>query len=121
MSTSPAPAHLTRRSDTAARRLLGEGHAYGEIFGLLEQVQPKGLCLDLPAGAGVNTPGIAAAGFRPVGGDLFPTPGGAPVVKADWYAPLPFADDRFAAVLCSEGIEHHAAQTEFLRELARVL
>jgi SAM-dependent methyltransferase len=120
MSTSAAPARLARRSDTAARRLLGDGHAYGEIFGLLEQAEPKGLCLDLPAGDGANTAGISAAGFEPIGADLFPTLG-APAIKADWYARLPFADDRFAAVLCSEGIEHHASQTDFLRELARVL
>ncbi len=113
-------------SATVARRLLGERHAYGEIFALLSTVQPKGLCLDLPSGEGANFAGIASAGFRPVAADVEPraaAEGSAavPAVKADWYAPLPFADGSFDAVLCSEGIEHHAAQTEFLRELARVL
>ena len=124
MTATTAPARLTRRSDTASRRLARDGHAYGEIFALLAAVQPKGLCLDLPSGTGVNTAGILAAGFRPVATDLFPTlgPGQAtPTVKADWYARLPFVDGCFDAVLCSEGIEHHSSQTEFLRELARVL
>ncbi|HZL99294.1 MAG TPA: class I SAM-dependent methyltransferase [Planctomycetota bacterium] len=125
MTATTAPARLAQRSESAARRLLRDGHAYGEIFALLSAVQPKGLCLDLPSGAGVNTAGLLAAGFRPVAADLFPPPASGPAptpaVKADWYARLPFADDTFAAVLCSEGIEHHSAQTEFLRELARVL
>ena len=109
------------------RKLLRDGHAYGEIHALLSPVQPKGLCLDLPSGEGANHDGIAAAGFRPVSADILPVPlegdqgaAGRPV-QADWYDGLPFADESFDAVVCSEGIEHHASQTAFIRELARVL
>ncbi|MGQ0553033.1 MAG: methyltransferase domain-containing protein [Planctomycetota bacterium] len=113
----PAPSH-------ERGRIFRTGHAYGEIEELLSAVQPKGLCLDLPAGEGPNSAGLRAAGFRPVSADLFPQPPaetGTAAVRTDWNAPLPFADGSFAAVLCSEGIEHHPAQTAFLRELGRVL
>jgi len=108
----------------AEGRLFRNGHAYGEIEHLLRDVLPRGRCLDLPAGQGPNVRGIRAAGFRPIGADLFPADPartGAPAVCADWNAPLPFSDGAFAAVLCSEGIEHHPSQTEFIAELARVL
>jgi len=111
---------LSPLATSAAGRLGRDGHAYREIARLMSAVEPKGRCLDLPSGASVNSAGLRAAGFRPVGVDLAPV-AGAPAVTADWYARLPFRDESFEAVLCSEGIEHHAAQTDFLRELARVL
>lgn len=108
-------------------RLRRDGHAHGEIHALLRTVRPKGLCLDLPSGEGANEAGIAAAGFRPVSVDIAPVlrappdGPGAPAVQADWYGHLPFAEASFGAVVCSEGIEHHAAQSAFILELARVL
>ena len=87
-------------------------------------MQPKGECLDLPAGAGVNWQGIKDAGFGPVAADLFPdhsAPHGEERHKVDFNEPLPFADERFAAVLCSEGIEHHPAQGQLIAEFSRVL
>jgi SAM-dependent methyltransferase len=105
-------------------RLFREAHAYGDIRDLLAAHEKKGLCLDLPAGKGVNVEGIHAAGFRPIEADLFPsreTARGFPCLKVDFNSPLPFADGCFAAIVCSEGIEHHAAQTWFLGECARVL
>ena len=46
-------------------RFLRSGHAYGEIRELLAEVEKKGPCLDLPAGSGVNAPGIRAAEMMP--------------------------------------------------------
>ena len=105
-------------------RIFRSGHAYGEIRALLAEVQRKGMCLDLPAGRGVNLPGIRDAGFEPVAADLYPEDAktrGVWTVKTDFNSPLPFADGSFAAVLCSEGIEHHPAQARLLQEFARVL
>ena len=106
------------------RRLFRSGHAYDDIAALLATVEPKGLCLDLPAGKGVNTEGIRAAGFEPVAADIFPREAaakGSPAVLADFNEPLPFADETFAAVLCSEGIEHCHRQMDLLREFWRIL
>ncbi len=107
-----------------ARRFLRSGHAYGEIEQLLKSVAEKGLCLDLPAGKGVNYEGIQNAGFTPVEADLFPALAGPPEawrVKMDFTAGLPLGSASLAAVLCSEGIEHHPAQTSLIREFKRVL
>jgi len=114
----PGPRHHRRR------RIFRSGHAWDDIRSLLSEVEPKGLCLDLPAGNGVNIPGIRQAGFEPVAADLYPERVRATDVrrvKADFGRTLPFGDGAFAAVLCSEGIEHCAAQTMLISEFARVL
>ncbi len=106
------------------RHLFRSGHAYDDIAALLATVEPKGLCLDLPAGSGVNIEGIRAAGFEPVAADIFPREAaskGVPAVLVDFTEPLPFADSTFAAVLCSEGIEHCSRQLDLLREFHRIL
>jgi SAM-dependent methyltransferase len=114
----------TAREATERRRLFRKANAYDDIRVILAAIPKKGLCLDLPAGRGVNLDGIRAAGFTPVAADLFAQKtraGGAPCARVNFLQPLPFRDGAFAAVLCSEGIEHHSAQTELLRELARIL
>ena len=114
----------TKERPTRPRRLFRSGHAYADIQALLSDVEHKGLCLDLPAGKGVNTGGIEAAGFEPVAADLFPEAAAAKTsrcVRADFNEPLPFENEAFAAVLCSEGIEHCPVQLQLIREFARVL
>lgn len=109
---------------TRRRRFFRSGHAYADIQTLLSDIEPKGLCLDLPAGKGVNTSGIKAAGFEPVSADLFPEDAAARAscyVRADFNEPLPFENEAFAAVLCSEGIEHCPVQLQLIREFARLL
>ncbi len=108
----------------ALSRLFRSGHAYDEIRALLAGIEKKGPCLDMPGGRGPNARGIREAGFEPVSGDLSPErshAAGVPSVRMDWNAPLPFADGRFAAALCSEGIEHHPAQLGLITEFARIL
>ena len=118
-------------------KLFRSGHAYDEIRDLLSAARQRGeaagleppssgrrLCLDLPAGTGVNSPGIREAGYEPVAGDLYPEEaheGGTPAVRCDFTRSLPFADGSFDAVLTSEGIEHHPAQSWWMTEFARVL
>ena len=106
------------------RRLFRTGHAHEDIAALLADAEPKSRCLDLPAGAGVNIDGIRSAGFDPVAADLFPdklAERGCECAKVDFNDPLPFPDASFAAVLCSEGIEHLPRQLDLLREFARVV
>ena len=107
-----------------ARRLLGSGHIRDEAASLFRPHVPKGRILDLPAGDGVNSLALAAAGYEVVAADLFPEScraEGCTVVKADLVRPLPFPDASFDGVLFSEGIEHLDAQVAALREMARVL
>jgi SAM-dependent methyltransferase len=105
-------------------KLFRTGHAYADIAAMLADVEPKGRCLDLPAGKGVNLHGIRAAGFEPLAADICPPPDcedKTPYLKVDFTEPLPFGDDSFEAVLCSEGIEHCAKQHQLVREFARVV
>lgn len=105
-------------------KIFRSGHAWSDIREILSSVDPKGLCLDCPVGAGVNHRGINEAGFQSIGADLYPGESqkqGGFSVQADFTKPLPFAKDTFAAVLCSEGIEHHPAQTRLIAEFGRIL
>ena len=106
------------------RRFLRTGHAHQDIAALLSEIEPKGRCLDLPAGTGVNIDGIRQAGFEPVAGDLFPQKAaekGVECATVDFNELLPFEDASFEAVLCSEGIEHCERQWQLVREFARIL
>jgi len=105
-------------------RLRRSRHIHGEVADLFRPLLPEGRILDLPAGDGVNSRGLAAAGYEVVAADLFPEncrAEGFTVVKADLGRPLPFPDASFDGVLFSEGIEHIDAQVAALREMARVL
>jgi SAM-dependent methyltransferase len=106
------------------RRFFRTGHAHQDIAALLSKVEPKGRCLDLPVGAGVNIDGIRQAGFEPVAGDLFPektAEKGVECASVDFNELLPFEDASFEAVLCSEGIEHCERQWQLIREFGRIL
>ena len=106
------------------RRLRRSGHIHAEVAALFRPHVAAGRILDLPAGDGVNSRGLAAAGYEVVAADLFPEgcpADGFTVVKADLARPLPFPDASFDGVLFSEGIEHLDAQVAALREMARVL
>jgi len=106
------------------RRFFRSGHAHEDIADLLAALEPKGRCLDLPAGRGVNIEGIRRAGFVPVAGDLYPElipHEDVEKSRIDFTKPLPFGDGAFAAILCSEGIEHCPDHLALLREFRRVL
>lgn len=105
-------------------RLFRSGHAYQEIKDILSRTRPKGRCLDLPAGRGVNLKGIRQAGFEPVACDLFPESietDSAFRAGADFNRNIPFAGNSFEAALCSEGIEHCPVQLDLIREFHRIL
>ena len=116
---------VAKRTPAPGRpRIFRTGHAHEDIAALLGEVELKGRCLDLPAGSGVNIEGIRRAGFEPLAADLYPEEAektGVECARVDFTKPLPFDDGSFAAVLCSEGIEHSAKQLELIREFARVL
>jgi len=105
-------------------RLFRSRHVHDEVGSWFKEHMDRGRVLDLPAGDGVNSRGMAAAGFEVVAGDIFPEKvegDGFTVEKVDLNDPLPFADGHFDGILFSEGIEHLDAQLECLAEMARVL
>ncbi len=80
--------------------------------------------LDLPAGTGVLTAGLLAAGHRVVPADLAPDGFCVPdqiCLAADMSAPLPFGDGRFDVIACLEGIEHLQNPYAFMGECRRIL
>lgn len=118
-------AHMDKKIGQRRRpKFFRSGHAYADIEALLSNIESKGYCLDLPCGGGVNLKGIKNAGFEPIAVDLYPEEAAGDEVrsiKASFTRPLPFKDESFAAVLCSEGIEHCSTQLQLLREFGRVL
>ena len=85
-----------------------------------------GRVLDIPAGSGTDTRPLLELGYEVISADLVPEffdrkIEGARCLKADMEAALPFQDETFDYVLCSEGIEHLADQLAFARECSRVL
>ena len=101
-------------------RFLRSGHACGEIRELLAEVEKKGPYLDLPAGSGVNAPGIREAGFEPVAWDLFSREvheQGIASTRLDFNQPLPFASGSFAAVVCGEASNTTPRSRRWLRSL----
>lgn len=105
-------------------RLRRSPHIHDDVGERFRRHLPSGTILDLPAGSGVNSRGLVAAGFTVVGGDLSPEKfvcPGAKCDRVDMTKPLPYEDASFDGILHSEGIEHVDNQVALLGELARVL
>ena len=80
--------------------------------------------VDAPAGTGIASAALAAAGARVTPLDLFPEFFRAPGLtcrQADLAGRLPLDDGAADVVLCQEGLEHLADQLHALREFNRVL
>jgi 2-polyprenyl-3-methyl-5-hydroxy-6-metoxy-1,4-benzoquinol methylase len=86
---------------------------------------PKGArVLDAPCGSGALTVALAQQGFSATGADLdseAATLLGPSFTQANLDAALPWPNERFDAVFCTEGIEHLENHFSFLREISRVL
>jgi SAM-dependent methyltransferase len=105
-------------------RLRRSPHIHDDVADRFLRHQPAGTILDLPAGRGVNSRGLVAAGYTVLGGDLVPENfvcDGAKCDRLDMTKPLPYEDGSFDGILHSEGIEHIDNQLAVLQELARVL
>jgi SAM-dependent methyltransferase len=80
--------------------------------------------LDAPCGSGALTVALAQQGFSATGADLDSEAAvllGPSFMQANLDAALPWPNEVFDAVFCTEGIEHLENHFSFLREIRRIL
>lgn len=98
--------------------------AHDKIVEILRNSGVTGRILDAPAGTGEITKRILDIGFEVYAADIVPEIFELPGVKcekADLNHDLPYADEFFDYILCSNGIEHLEDQYHFIRECYRTL
>lgn len=100
---------------------------------LVARLPPRGRVLDLGIGTGRELPYLLDAGFDVVGVDIAPNMIAlcnqrrrtVPIVRGDFYAPLPFEDGAFDAAIALFGTLAHppdeGAHARLAKELRRVV
>lgn len=105
-------------------KIFGSQHPHDKVVEMLCDFTNKGRLLDAPAGSGAISQKLKEAGFDVVAVDINPrlfSAQGIPCEKADLNQKLPFADETFDCILCSNGIEHLENPFLFVRECYRIL
>jgi len=80
--------------------------------------------LDAPCGSGALTVALTQQGFSAIGADLDADAAallGPSFAHANLDTALPWPNEHFDAVFCTEGIEHLENHFSFLREIRRIL
>jgi SAM-dependent methyltransferase len=80
--------------------------------------------LDAPCGSGALAAALAEIGFAATGADVDTQAAqglGPAFAQVNLNEPLPWAEQSFHAVFCTEGIEHLENHFSFLRETCRIL
>lgn len=87
-------------------------------------LEPRGRLLDSPAGSGELSEKLKSIGFDVYALDLYPEGFQAKEIdcqRVDLNQNLPYKDQTFNYVVCTEGIEHMENSHHLIREFSRVL
>jgi len=106
------------------KKVLGSPDPHDKIVELFTRFGSPGKLLDTPAGDGRISRKLRDAGFDVIAADINPHLFCAPGIscsKVDLNEALPFSDETFDFILCSNGIEHLEAPFHFVRECFRML
>ncbi|MBW2039429.1 MAG: class I SAM-dependent methyltransferase [Deltaproteobacteria bacterium] len=98
--------------------------AHNNIIEILKNWGVTGKILDAPAGTGEISKKLQDAGFEVYAADIAPEffkLQGVKCEEVDLNHDLPYKDEFFDHILCSNGIEHLEDQYNFIRECYRVL
>ncbi len=106
------------------KKTLGSQHPHDRIVEIFKGFDCSGRLLDAPAGTGTISQKLKETGFDVVAADINPHLFSAPEIpfkEADLNKTLPFEDEMFDFILCSNGIEHLEDPFHFIRECFRLL
>jgi SAM-dependent methyltransferase len=98
--------------------------AHDTVLEILKNSGTSGKILDAPAGTGIISKKLKDIGFEVYPADIAPEVFKAPGLtckRIDLNEALPYEDEFFDYILCSNGIEHLENQYFFVREAYRVL
>lgn len=112
------------RRGNVITKIFGLQHPHDKVVEIFTRFGHQGKMLDAPAGTGLLSGRLKELGFDVVAVDINPAlfcVEGILCEKADLNMALPFADETFDFILCSNGIEHLEDPFQFIRECFRVL
>ncbi len=105
-------------------KILGLQHPHDKVVEILIHQGHRGRLLDAGAGPGVISKRLKEAGFDVMAADINPFLFSIPEIrceKADLNESLPFPDESFDYILCSNAIEHLENPYHFVKECYRIL
>lgn len=105
-------------------KMFGWQPPHDKVVEILSRFGRRGRLLDAPAGDGTISRRLKESGFDVVAADINPQlfcNKGISCRKVDLNQNLPFEDETFDVVLCSNGIEHLEAPFLFVKECFRIL
>lgn len=105
-------------------KILGLKNPHDKIIDILSRFKQKGRILDAPAGYGFLSKRLIEEGFKVFAVDINPQLFCIKEItceKVDLNQNLPFKDESFDFILCSNGIEHLENSFHFIRECFRIL
>jgi len=106
------------------KKALGVQHPHDKVVGIFSSFGQRGKLLDAPAGTGILSKHLKDVGFDVTAADINPeifSADGILCYQANLNMDLPFPDEAFDFILCSNGIEHLEDPFQFIRESFRIL
>lgn len=109
---------------TLIKKMFGFQHPHDKVVEIFTPFGHQGKVLDAPAGTGVLSGRLKEMGFDVFAADIDPNlfgVDGAFCEKVNLNMELPFSEETFDFILCSNGIEHLEDPFRFTRECFRIL